>query len=536
MKHARAILWAQWRTLRNFYPRAGVAWASIIGFLWYGTWLVAAIAVARLLAAPDNLELVRSALPGGLLLVFLYWQVVPLLMAATGASLEMRKLKAYPIPVRQLFAIEVLLRVTAAIEMFMILLGVMAGIFLNPRLPHLGALAVVPYMVFNLLLAVGVRDLVVRLLARKRIREFAFLVLVMGAASLQFLVARDALGGGLRLVAGGDVLKVWPWTAAASLAQGREAPMSIAYLFAWCVIGSAFGLWQFSRTLSFDQEEAGSSRSLHGDPARGRVPLIERFYRLPSALWRDPLGALVEKEIRFLARSPRFRLVFLMGFTFGWVIWLPATFGRIGSTQSFLGNNYLTVVSVYSLLLLSEVCFWNSFGFDRSAAQLYFLAPVPFSSVLIGKNLSALLFIMMEILAVTAVCALLGMPLNPLKLAEAFAVAGVVSIFLLGAGNLMSVRQARGVNPDSSFRSGAAGRVQAVLLVVYPIAFVPAGLAYLARYALASEAAFFVVLALDAAVGAIVYKIALESAVESAANSREKVLAALAAGDGPISG
>jgi len=45
-----------------------------------------------------------------------------------------------------------------------------------------------------------------------------------------------------------------------------------------------------------------------------------------------------------------------------------------------------------------------------------------FSSVLIGKNLSALLFIVMEILAVTAVCALLGMPLNPLKLAEAFAV------------------------------------------------------------------------------------------------------------------
>lgn len=532
MRQARAILWAQWRTLRNFYPRAGVAWASIIGFLWYGAWLVAAVTVAHLLAAPGDLELVRTALPGGLLLVFLYWQVVPLLMAATGASLEMRKLKAYPIPVRQLFGIEVLLRVTAAIEMFMILLGVMAGILFNPRLPVLGALAVLPYMMFNLLLAVGMRDLVVRLLARKRIREFAFLTLVLGAAALQFLVARDALSGGLRVVAGGDILKVWPWTAAANLAQGREVGMSLTYLLAWCVIGSAFGLWQFSRTLSFDAEEAGSSRG----PARVGVPLIERFYRLPSVLWRDPIGALVEKEIRFLARSPRFRLVFLMGFTFGWVIWLPATFGRTNATQSFLGNNYLTVVSVYSLLLLSEVCFWNSFGFDRSAAQLYYLAPVPFSSVLIGKNLSALLFIVMEILAVTAVCALLGMPLNPLKLAEAFAVAGVVSIFLLGAGNLMSVRQARGVNPDSSFRSGAAGRVQAVLLVVYPIAFVPAGLAYLARYALRSEAAFFGVLALDAVVGGIVYKIALESAVQSAANEKEKLLAALAAGDGPISG
>jgi ABC-2 type transport system permease protein len=182
------------------------------------------------------------------------------------------------------------------------------------------------------------------------------------------------------------------------------------------------------------------------------------------------------------------------------------------------------------------VCFWNSFGFDRSAAQIYLLAPVPFSKVLIGKNLSALLFIALEILAVTAVCALLGMVLNPLKLAEALCVAGVACVFLMGAGNLMSVRQARGVNPDSSFRSGAAGRVQAVLLVVYPIAFVPAGLAYLARYAFASEAAFFGVLALDAVVGGIVYKIALDSAVESATNERERLLDALAAGDGPISG
>lgn len=533
MTHARAILWAQWRTMRNFYPRGGVAWASIIGAVWYGAWLVAAVAAARILSDPTSLELIRTALPGGLLLVFLYWQVVPLLMAATGSALEMRKLKAYPIPVRQLFAIEVLLRVTAAIEMFMLLLGVLAGLLLNPRLPAWGALAMVLYMIFNLLLAVGLRDLVVRLLAHKRFRELAFIVLVMGAAMLQFLLARQSFGGGLRLVASGDVLKVWPWTAAANLAQGREVAISLTYLVAWCVIGSAFGLWQFSHTLSFDAAEAGSGRARVSSSG---VRPIERFYRLPSSLFGDPLGALVEKELRSLARSPRFRLVFLMGFTFGLVIWLPVALGRSGATQSFLGNNYLTVVSVYSLLLLSEVCFWNSFGFDRSAAQIYFLAPIPFSSVLIGKNLGAILFILLEILAVTAVCAVLGMPLNPLKLAEAFGVAGVVSIFLLGAGNLMSVRQARGVNPDSSFRAGAAGRVQAILLVVYPVAFLPAGLAYLARYAFNSELAFFGVLTLDAVAGVIVYKLALDSAVESAARLKEKIVTALAAGDGPISG
>ena len=533
MTHARAILWAQWRTIRNFYPRSGgAAWASLIGVIWYGVWLVAAVAAARLVSDSSNLELIHSALPGGLLLVFLYWQVVPLLMAATGSALEMRKLKAYPIPVRQLFAIEVLLRVTAGIEMCLVLLGVFTGVLLNPSLHAAGALGMVLYLIFNLLVAVGLRDLVVRLLAHKRLREIAFFVLVLGAGSLQLMLARGTLGG-LRVIASADILKVWPWSAAANLAQGRDAALSFIYLLAWCVIAAAFGLWQFSRTLAFDPAEAGASR------ARSTTSVlrpVERFYRLPAALFGDPLGALVEKELRSLARSPRFRLVFLMGFTFGLVIWLPIALGRSGATESFLGANYLTVVSVYSLLLLSEVCFWNSFGFDRSAAQLYFLAPIPFSKVLVAKNLGAILFILLEICAVTTVCAFLGMPLNPLKLAEAFSVAAVVSLFLLCAGNLMSVRNARGVNPDSSFRSGAAGRLQAVLLLVYPVAFFPAALAYLARYAFESELAFFLVLALDAAAGLIVYRIALESAVESAAQMKEKIVAALAAGDGPISG
>ena len=78
-------------------------------------------------------------------------------------------------------------------------------------------------------------------------------------------------------------------------------------------------------------------------------------------------------------RSPRFRLVFMMGFTFGLVGLAAAGFRRKRADQpAGLEITMLTVVSVYSLLLLSEVCFWNSFGFDRSAAQIYFLAPVPF--------------------------------------------------------------------------------------------------------------------------------------------------------------
>ena len=221
-----------------------------------------------------------------------------------------------------------------------------------------------------------------------------------------------------------------------------------------------------------------------------------------------------------------------MGFTFGLVILLPVSLGR----SSWFGNDYLTGVSVYSLLLLSEACFWNSFGFDRSAAQIYFLAPIPFARVLIGKNLSAAFFIALEITAVTLVCALLRMPIDLRRIGEAYGVAAVITIFLLCAGNLMSVHQARGVNPGAQIRANAAGRLQAMLFVVYPIAAIPVVIAYLARHVFATDWAFFGVLLFDAVAGAVVYWIALESATEAAQRLREQMIANLSTSSGPIAG
>src|SRR5581483_9914484 len=155
MNQARAILWAQWRTAFNFYPRGSVGWTAFIGVFWYGFWTVTAFAASRLAANPENVHLLRSALPGTLLIALLYWQVVPLLMAATGSSLELRKLQAYPIPVSQLFSIEVMLRLTAGVEMVLVLTGIALGLILNPAFPKYAALSILIYILFNLFLAVG---------------------------------------------------------------------------------------------------------------------------------------------------------------------------------------------------------------------------------------------------------------------------------------------------------------------------------------------------------------------------------------------
>jgi ABC-2 type transport system permease protein len=553
MHQARAILWAQWRTLRNFNPRGGAVWTAIIGAIWYGGWTVASFVVARIVASPSSKELLPAVLPGMLLAVFVYWQMAPLLLAATGFSLDLRKLQAYPIPEPHLFFIEVMLRTTAALEMLLVICGLALGVLWNPALSKWGLLAVAAWVAFNLLLAAGLRDLLGRLLARRRVREVVFFLVLLCAVLPQLLVSRlrdadSATQATVRAFFGGARTGIetwfWPWSAVANVVQGQAAVRAALVLFVFCAAAWAFSRWQFARVLAFDAQAAGAG-SYSIAPASSGAPSgtsrafgagrLEAFYRLPSWIFRDPLGALIEKDIRFLLRAPRFRVLFIMGFTFGLIIWFPMAFGRTGGARDFMAGNFLTIASVYALLLLGEACFWNIFGFDRSAAQVYFLAPVPFSRVLLGKNLTALIFIGLEVLAITVVCLLLRLPVGAGNLVEACAVTGVSSLLFLSAGNLVSIYQARGSDPDKSFRNTATGRVQALMLVVYPLASIPTGLAYLARWAFQSEVAFFAVIAFDLAVGAVVYKIALDSAVAAAERIKEQMMAALSEGSGPVS-
>ncbi|MEO8097801.1 MAG: hypothetical protein ABI811_08880 [Acidobacteriota bacterium] len=535
MNQAFAVLWAQWRTFRNYSGKSG-AWLSIgVSVIWYGGWVVAAAIAAFTLADPE-VDVLERALPGTLLLVSLYWQAVPLLMAASGLALDLGKLKPYPIPVMQLFGIELLLRSTAALEMMLLVIGGSIGILFNPVLPAWGALAAIPFIVFHMSLALGIRDVLMRLMNRRRVREIVAVLFVLfmtiprlffrpGAGLRKFFSEEFALAGIP------NVAPVFPWTATAHLLTGKDLLAAGGTMLAWMAVGCAFALWQFRRTLAFDVEEARSGGSGRATAGAGKAGIVERFYRLPSALLRDPLGILIEKEIRYLARAPRFRMLFLMSCAFSLVVARALTRGG----ASAWGPSFLTGASAYSLLLLGEVCVWNSFGFDRSAAQIYFVAPLRFSRVLVAKNISAVFWIMVQLAASTGISMALGFPVTVKVIAEAAAVTGVVALFLLSAGNFISIRNARPADPQSSMRSRGAGGSQALLLLLYPVVFIPAALAYLARWALGSELAFFGLLAVLGVMGGVVYTFALEFAVEEADKRKETMVAALSAGQGPIS-
>jgi ABC-2 type transport system permease protein len=194
---------------------------------------------------------------------------------------------------------------------------------------------------------------------------------------------------------------------------------------------------------------------------------------------------------------------------------------------------FLTVVCVYALTLLGQVSYWNCFGFDRSATAFYFAAPVPLARVLTGKNIATLIYVYLEVLMVIAVTSALRISGGWQPALETLVVIGICALYMLALGNLGSTHYPRSLSAERIAQGGGRG-FQGFLFLVYPIALLPVGLAYLARYAFDSQTMFALVLALAAIIGGVFYWIALESAVSTAYRRREQIVQELSKGEGPV--
>ena len=527
----RAIAWAQWRSSWNRLPgvNKGSATATVlIGILWYGAIVLLAAGAALLMAQLGHERFLTLLLSAALFLMFVYWQFVPVIMASTGSALDLRKLLVYPIRQGALFGIEVLLRVTTGIEILIVLAGAIVGSLLNRQLPLWSSSGFVLFIVFNLLLAAGIRDMMVRLFAKRRIREVAMFLIVITAALPQVLLITGA-GRRIRTALAGVPTAFLPWDAATSLATGRAHWWTPLVLLGWIGVAYIFGRMQFARSIVVEVESTATERS--------SVSGSQRFaflYTWPTRVFSDPFAVLMEKEFRALSRSSRFRVVFVMGFTLGLLVWVPMSLGSSRHPNSFLAANYLTIVSAYAVMLLTDLLFFNSFGPDRGAAQIYFLVPVKIERVFLAKNAAAVVFVLAEVAIITVVCLLFRLRLTAAMVGETFSVCVVMCLFLLALGNMASVWNPRPMNMAQPFRTQGS-RVQWMALVAFPVACLPVALAYLARFALESEADFFGVLAFFAAAGLYFYGLALETAAHYTERHRERIIEALSRHSGVMS-
>ena len=525
-----AILRAQWLSMR--WGR-GSALAVIAAIVWYGMWTAVAITIGFFCATAMPAEM-APAVPLGLLAVCAYWQLIPIFSASMGSSLDMRKLLVYPVPHQKLFLVEVLLRVTTAIEMLLVLTAAAIGLLLNPRA---GGISAAPrllaagglFVAFNLLLSSGLRSILERLLSKRRVREVLALVVALIWVLPRFLISLEYRPKGMMRIAAGFQAVGLPWTAMAHLVAPTGSDVwAWVSLFGWACFALWFGRSQFERNLRYDPIAAQSTPIA---VTRQRGSIMDRFYAIPSALWRDPLAAIVEKELRSMARTPRFRMVFIMGFTFGLVVWFPMITRGHGHRQS---PYFLVIVCVYALTMLGQVSFFNSFGFDRSAAGFYFAAPPPISKTLLGKNIAAMMYIFVEAIILCGVTTALRLTNGLMDIVRTLLALAVCSLYLVSIGNVSSVRFPRAMVAERVSQGGSSRSFNGLMFLLYPVSMIPVALAYLAEYALDSWIAFAAVLGAAAAIGGAVYRYSMQSAVATATTDREVILQELSRGDGPV--
>src|SRR5690349_16598453 len=121
-----AILYAQLLSMRPRRGRSirGSAVFSVVTTLFfYGVFALFGFSMMLLFSSPVLAGRFIELLSGVLLLMTAYWQIGPVITASFGASIDLRKLMAYPVPRRDLFLVEVLLRGMTSFDMLLVLGG-----------------------------------------------------------------------------------------------------------------------------------------------------------------------------------------------------------------------------------------------------------------------------------------------------------------------------------------------------------------------------------------------------------------------------
>lgn len=214
-------------------------------------------------------------------------------------------------------------------------------------------------------------------------------------------------------------------------------------------------------------------------------------------------------------------------------MFFPLAYGTKGA--SVLARNYLPAVNTYGLLIIGETLLWNTFGFDRRAAQLYFVCPVSLKTVFLAKNIVAVSLVALMTMLIWLAGGLLRSFLRVQDLAASLLLTAVLTVFFLAFGNFTSVWMPRPIDPNQAMKNQNNAKASALLLLGAALLVIPIGLAVVARWAFNAEWAFFAVLLADLLAGIILYQVATDSAIERAERDREQMLRLLAGDSDPVS-
>jgi ABC-2 type transport system permease protein len=430
--------------------------------------------------------------------------MIPILLASFQEQFDLGIILRFPVRFGSYY---LLYLVFGLLDISTILGGLCCvGIFVGmavarPSLIPLAALALVVFAAFNIFLVRAIFAWIERWLAQRKTREIlgaVFMLCILGAQLLnpalyqkshshrtgsqeqaeQFHAARDRF---MPLLKTANAVQQWlpPGLAAQSLrlGAGKQLGASLAAMvglaFYSLIVGSALALRLKAEyrgenlSVAPKRETATAIRSKAGSAA---VP--SAVIALPATAAAMPVrsatvDAIVEKDIRALMRT--LPLLWAVGAPLIMMVILSGTVLKNMGTHAMAFPLALPICLVYAQLGFTQI-FYNNLGTEGPGIQLYFLAPIPFSTVMLAKNLlHSVLFALVATLALVMATLRLGTP-DPAILVATIAWLIFALPCHLTAGNLFSLKMAYKVNPGRISRQRGS-QANALLSLLVQIGF-----------------------------------------------------------------
>jgi ABC-2 type transport system permease protein len=418
----RLVAGLRWRILRNSLRKKGNR-LDLIGLILTGIFSgIAVVGLCFAFYAGAYTFLSQGRLEWMALLfwaIFLFWQLFPVFVAGFGASFEFRALLRFPLSLRAFYIIGLAYGFAdfSALASICWLLAMTAGAAVAKpgELPGM-LLIVAAFMLLNVTLERLIGSWLEKLLARRKTRELFLGLFVLSMVSLNFISPLMQRYGASARPLFLSFLPYFAWfppslagraLAAIIRLEPRGFVLSFALLVFYLVLFSAL-LWR-----RFAAQYRGEEVSETAAPARAPVrPTPANGDGLDRLSLLSPtVAAVVRKEFRYLIRNGFAYLTLLLPpilvliFSMNYANWHLAKGGKEISPDLFV-----PAMMAYLLLILMAPAY-NSFAYEGRGIQTYFTAPLRFRDVLLGKNLTLISVLAVEIsLSLTMLVWRVGFP------------------------------------------------------------------------------------------------------------------------------
>jgi ABC-2 type transport system permease protein len=337
---------------------------------------------------------------------FLYWQLFPVMATAFSESFDSTNFLRFPLRYRSYFFIRMAYGAAdpATLIASLWLLGMFVGISIaSPAMLPWAAIVLAAFAAFNLLLNRAVFAWIERWLGRRKSREILGIVFFLLIISFQFigpLFARFRNHAHYSLLSYGPYAiraerLLPPGLAASALKHAMQAHFTFAFgAFAVLCAYAAGCLWILDLRLRAQFHGEELSEALAPVAAEGTKMAVRAGWDLPGI--SGPVAAIFEKELRYLSRTSQMLFTLAMPIVILVILGLDRSAMQASHRPPpphyhplpFSFTDFAFPIGVaYALLILTNLMY-NSLGADGGGVQMYYMAPVRFRDVLLGKNLA----------------------------------------------------------------------------------------------------------------------------------------------------